>query len=788
MAGEAVSADEVALRLSADTAQHDAALRKSADVYDQSMGRIRKSLSQSDSDQEDYSRRVVAKQLRLQQSIRATAAVAEGVSGRVANAQRNLGRQIADVGTGLAGGQSPFLILAQQAPQVADALSDTTGKVAVFARFLSGPLGAALLAAGSIAAIFAGKLFEGGEAADKQKDQLQRLTAALSEYQRTSADAVSNDYVRIRLLEVLAQRTAQQTIKIREQIKAQLGLAVANEEAYRNTPGATTAGSSYGDISSTRTAGLRQQLAQADKDVAEARRNASVKSFDRRQADQERNASGADSIAASAARVKNAQDRYAIALNNIANGVRNGTLSQGKADSLSLAARRRMEGVVNAPALQRQGASADRKADAAARQAEAQRIRAVNDDRAFSNARKQGSDALSKANDDLLEAQADLTTDTRLSDELQRRRIRQAQQQFAEDTAARNSDIDKQGPGGTKRFSASEVKQLQGLNNQAKAINDQVADQKVLAVNRRETIRADQEDLQLRTAALQDQRTVAQAQGALATSTRDRRDAALRLLDLDDQLERAQLEAVIASKASTDAEKRIAAGRLATLNSTSGDRRKATEKATAGPLGQYLESLPDTADQLNDALENVAANGLKSLTDGITDAITGAKSLGDIFGDVADQIVADLVRIAVEKAIVGPLESALSGGGGGGGLFGAIGSIFGRAGGGNVSAGTLYRVNEHRTEGYASFREPGKVVPLGNMKQGGSRIVAPQNYDLRGAYITEQVFAQMEARNRSFAAGVARDTVLQAAPAIVDAARGRTVTSLGTPSLPGGLG
>ncbi|NML11306.1 hypothetical protein HHL08_14315 [Sphingobium sp. AR-3-1] len=51
-------------------------------------------------------------------------------AGAMANAQRNLGRQFADVGAQLASGSSPFLILAQQAPQVADALADTGGKAA----------------------------------------------------------------------------------------------------------------------------------------------------------------------------------------------------------------------------------------------------------------------------------------------------------------------------------------------------------------------------------------------------------------------------------------------------------------------------------------------------------------------------------------------------------------------------------------------------------------------------------------------------------------------------------
>lgn len=100
-------------------------------------------------------------------------------SGRMANAQRNLGRQISDIGTQLAGGQSPFLILAQQAPQVADALSDVGGKAAKIAGFFAGPWGAAILAAGSVLGVLAGELLKTGDEATTAKNKVDRLTSSL---------------------------------------------------------------------------------------------------------------------------------------------------------------------------------------------------------------------------------------------------------------------------------------------------------------------------------------------------------------------------------------------------------------------------------------------------------------------------------------------------------------------------------------------------------------------------------------------------------------------------------
>lgn len=692
----AVEADRVVVALEALLGDYQAKVSGAANTFDKSMSQIEKAAT------------------RTEATTRNAASQIASNAARSANATRNLGRQIADIGTGLSGGQSPFLILAQQAPQVADALADTQGKAASVARFFAGPWGAALLAAGSILGVFIGKLLDGGDAAKKQKDQLQKLTDALQEYQRTSGTAVSNDYVRIRLMDVLTARTAAQTVKIRENIKALLAQAEATASVANANPGATTAGSGANQLANINVADLRARLALAEKDVQEARRNANVAAGNRIVADQDRNARGADSIAASAAKVKDAQDRYAITLNNLSVGLRKGDLSQEAFNRLSLAARRRMEAVVNAPALGRQSDAAQRKADAQARAAEQARLKGVKDEDAFQT-------ALNKQTLELLGVRADLTADSRVADELQRQQIEQERKD-------RSRDIGAEGPAGTKRFTSAQVEQL-------RALNDQVAAAKLDLVNRKESVRTAQEELSLRSADLDNQRAIVQAQGALADTTEARRDAALKLLDLDDQLQKAQLEAVIAAKDATEAQKKIAQQRLDTIEQTRPERQAAVQRSNQGPLASFLQSIPDTAGKLNDAFENVATDGLKSLTDGITDAITGAKSLGDVFKHVANQIIADLIRIAVERAIIEPLANALFPGGGS-----IVSSLFGRASGGPVSAGRMYRVNESggpgRVEGFVP-QGSGKIIPLGRMDAamgGGGTTIIHQSFTLDARY------------------------------------------------------
>lgn len=95
----------------------------------------------------------------------------------IAAAQQNLGRQFADIGAQLASGSSPLLILAQQAPQVADAMSGMEGKAASVARFFSGPWGAALLAAGSVLGIVIQKALESGETVESMTKKLEENAA-----------------------------------------------------------------------------------------------------------------------------------------------------------------------------------------------------------------------------------------------------------------------------------------------------------------------------------------------------------------------------------------------------------------------------------------------------------------------------------------------------------------------------------------------------------------------------------------------------------------------------------
>ena len=95
---------------------------------------------------------------------------------------------------------------------------------------------------------------------------------------------------------------------------------------------------------------------------------------------------------------------------------------------------------------------------------------------------------------------------------------------------------------------------------------------------------------------------------------------------------------------------------------------KQINQANAGPLAAYGQQLHKNTDDMNEALQGVAVDGLKSLEDGLTGLITGTKSVSEAFRDMATAIIADLARIAIQKAVVSLLGSAFGGGFADGGL------------------------------------------------------------------------------------------------------------------------
>lgn len=390
---------------------------------------------------------------------------------------------------------------------------------------------------------------------------------------------------------------------------------------------------------------------------------------------------------------------------------------------------------------------------------------------------------------DLALAQADVSGNLSARAAAEKQRI---QADLAADIARTRADKD---------LSKADQDRLVVVQQQIAAERERLVDVELAKDEARQQREADQEATRAKLEALGLEIAALDAEADAAELTSDRRDIERRLLDLQQEEERARLDAAIAAGQIADAAKA-----RASLSRKQAAERKGLAQDQQGPGARYLSDLRKDADQLNEAYQNVAVDGLKSLNDGLVDAIMGSKSLGDVFKSVANQIVADLLRIAVQRAVITPLANAIFGnssGGAGiaagaasmglqgtGGIFGSpggilggvltgLGGLFGRASGGYVAPGQMVRVNESAPTGRVEGFMPtggGRIIPLGQMNtlaQGGGGQgdgVVTVRLDLSG---------DIDARIQQVSAGVAVEVVRSSAPALIDASSKATMARAG---------
>lgn len=188
------------------------------------------------------------------------------------------------------------------------------------------------------------------------------------------------------------------------------------------------------------------------------------------------------------------------------------------------------------------------------------------------------------------------------------------------------------------------------------------------------------EAVDFRLSELRNQQDLLRAQSDLAGTREQRRDLELRLLDLAYQQERAELEAVIASKDASDAQKKIAQARLNALGAIQQAEVEGVNRQYEGPLARYRRRMDETS--TSDQIEELVTQELDYVRNGIRDSIT--KRLG-----VKDPFLAGLIDLFIQQNIIKPLAESLGGarGGSGGGFLGAALGFLGFASGGSMSIG-----------------------------------------------------------------------------------------------------
>lgn len=394
----------------------------------------------------------------------------------------------------------------------------------------------------------------------------------------------------------------------------------------------------------------------------------------------------------------------------------------------------------------RAGAAASRREQAQQRAA-ARRAAAEERDSAGDAARYASLER--RTNNEIATARAELAGSAEQRAQIERDRIESERQDRNEEL--RQSE--RQGQLGEGAEGRTRMLELQRLNDERAALETQVVD-----LHERQRVAAEARDLAA--ANIQNERDVLSAQEPLADTMAERHAIALRLLDLQYEQERIELRAVTVANGRTATEEAIARARLRALDRIQAADHAATDRRFEGVGRTYLRGF---ATDINEQLDQVAVNGLRTLEDQLTSTIAKVFQLGGAFGKVANQIIADLVRIAIQREIIQPLANMLFGGPGGtggdssGGIFGFLRNLAsaaastisrpspGRASGGHVAAGRIYRVNETGIEGFQPSGS-GKIIPLGRMNSAASgavvTVLQTVQVDARGAVMNEE-FARL---------------------------------------------
>jgi tape measure domain-containing protein len=267
-------------------------------------------------------------------------------------------------------------------------------------------------------------------------------------------------------------------------------------------------------------------------------------------------------------------------------------------------------------------------------------------------------------NDEILHLKADEITNAtdRAAIELQR---------IASNRAAALTDI-----ANDERYTAAEKAKAAALTETVAALQQA----KVIAER---DVQIAKDALSIRLGGIRNDEDLLRAQADLTDSRTERRDIELRLLDLAYQQERAELEAVVASKDATEAQKKIAEARLAMLGRVQNTQAAGIDRQFESPLDSYARGLRET--DTNDRIESYVVDELNAVQDGIASALQ--KAIG-----TDDPLISGLINLLIEQLVMRPIAEALSsasggGGGGIGGLIAGVGAIFGFASGGSMTLG-----------------------------------------------------------------------------------------------------
>jgi hypothetical protein len=692
-----VTAESVTVEIIAKLAKAKADVKDMDATFTSSTNNMQRSAKQLEGHLDQLARNSTSSFDRLGTGAKRAADDIDKSAGRIANARRNIGRQVADVGAQASGGQNPALIFAQQAPQIADALADVGGTAGRVASFFAGPWGAAILAAGSIlGTVLIPRLLEGGDAADT----MSKAQIDLARFVDTTTGAINRQTTAVQRLAAAQARQGdiESGTKSYAQSRNATITSVQKAAGIIDTTPVYTAGGVTVPKQQDTIDPIKKRLRELAAEAVRTRQPINDFALAVRQAvgDRPEYKSLVKTITASAAatvtyaqgvqRLKaeqavltgtaTAQQKALLGIGQATTGLvekqvalatATSTLEKARARLALVQERGRSVQAGDGKALDQYRADLT-KAQTAVNSAEAAEKSAAQSKRNHAKATREAAKAererlkdirdtaraereLLGLRSDLLSSKSDLTSDTRLQDEFSRQRIK----------------LDQQGQVGRLDEQKDRGDLAQAEYDARKKLIDEITQNRLDLVNRNESIRYANEELETAQAQVGHQRDILQAQEQLARTTADRRAIELKLLDLGLEEQRLTAQKVLDLAAVGKASPQDAALAQGTLDALPALRQygEATiRRNNQAPIASYLDRIPREGEEINEAFEGIAVNGIERVNDGLATAASNFLKLRGVAGEAISGIIADLARLALQRGILSLLGSFLPGGGG----------------------------------------------------------------------------------------------------------------------------
>lgn len=286
----------------------------------------------------------------------------------------------------------------------------------------------------------------------------------------------------------------------------------------------------------------------------------------------------------------------------------------------------------------------------------------------------------------------------------------------------------------------------------------QVRAQEVLTANTERAAALASDALQRQADAANNQADAIRAQLDVTISRTQREKLQNQLIEKEYEARRASLLERYQGAAPGSAESLSIEGQLANLPAQQAAEEFRSKQDNRGTYQRYRESLTGV-DSLSEDIDNIKVEVLDRVADSLSTATTNALGLTGALGDVVGQII----KIGIQRRLIGPLADGLfgaAGGGSAGTIGGILTSILGgaRASGGDVSAGKLYRINENGPE-YFQPAMSGKIIPTGRAAggNGGTTVVQHISVDGRNSVTPAGFASQILNQANRFAAKAATD-------------------------------